>query len=207
MRDCPEKKESMLIVQEKLISEDVVEEQFLCDLKACKGACCWEGDWGAPLEREELRTLERIYPDIRPFLSIEGVETIERNGLYAYYEEAGEYGTALQDNGACVFMIFDLNGVAKCGIEQAYRARATDFQKPISCHLYPVRVVSNPQTGFEALNYDRWQICKAACERGRQEQLPVYRFVREALIRKYGQEFYDELDAAARHVRENMSDL
>ncbi len=190
----------MLIIQEVLISDDIIEEHFLCNLQACKGACCWEGDWGAPLETEELQTLERIYEDVKPFLTEAGIAAIETNGLFTFFEDARDYGTTLQPDGACAYMTFDGQGIAKCGIEQAYLAGATDFKKPISCHLYPIRVHYNREQDFEALNYDRWDICSAACELGRNEQLPLYRFVREALVRKYGEAFYEELDAAARHL-------
>ncbi len=187
----------MIIIRDVLISNDVLEEQFMCNLKACKGACCWEGDFGAPLETEELAILQDIYEQVSPFLTEAGRRAIEANGLYTYFEEAGAYGTSLQPNGACAYMVYDRKGIARCGIEQAWQAGQTDFKKPVSCHLYPVRVVKNEDAGFEALNYDRWDICAAACEKGRREKMPVYRFVREALVRKYGEDFYDELEAAA----------
>lgn len=190
----------MILIQDILISDDLIEEQFLCNLKACKGACCWEGDWGAPLEAEELQTLENIYEAVRPFLSEEGIAAIEQKGLFTWFDDPKQYGTSLQPNGACAFMIRDVNGIAKCGIEQAWLDGKTSFRKPISCHLYPVRVKKNEENGFEALNYDRWDICSAACELGKREKLPVYRFVREALIRRYGPDFYNELEAAARHT-------
>jgi len=194
--------QTMLIIQEVLISDDIIAEHFLCNLQACKGACCWEGDWGAPLEAEELATLERIYEAVRPFLTPGGIAAIEAAGPYTYFEDAKAYGATLQPDGACAYMTYDEGGIAKCGIEQAYLAGATDFKKPVSCHLYPIRVHHRQQPGFEALNYDRWDICSAACELGKKEKLPLYRFVREALIRKYGADFYEELDAAARHLGE-----
>jgi Fe-S-cluster containining protein len=191
----------MILIGDILISDDLIEEQFLCNLSACKGACCWEGDWGAPLEREELYTLENIYEAVRPFLSDEDIATIEAKGLFTYFEDPKMYGTSLQPDGACVFMVRDDLGVAKCGIEQAYLAGQTDFRKPISCHLYPVRVSKNEENGFEALNYDRWDICSAACELGKEKKLPVFQFVREALIRRYGAEFFEELEAAAQYCK------
>lgn len=196
----------MILIRDILVSRDVVEEQFLCNLKACKGACCWEGDWGAPLEMEERHTLEHIYDAVRPFLSDSGITAIEEQGLYSYYEEAGEYGTSLQPGGACVFMTYDHLGIARCGIEQAYLAGATSFKKPLSCHLYPIRVKKNEKTGFEALNYDRWDICSAACELGKKESLPVYRFLRDAIVRKYGEEFYEQLDEAAKYMVQEGKD-
>ncbi|MEO1257653.1 MAG: DUF3109 family protein [Bacteroidota bacterium] len=194
----------MFIIQEKLVSEDLVEEQFLCQLDACKGACCWEGDFGAPLEKEERATLDRIYEDIKPFLREEGIRAIEEQGRYVRFEgESGEYGTPLINDRDCAYLTFEENGIAKCGIEKAYEAGATDFQKPISCHLYPVRVTKKAETGFEALNYDRWDICSAACSAGKKAKLPIYQFVKTAIIRKYGEDFFEELHALAEWRKEN----
>lgn len=195
----------MLIVQEKLISEDLLEEQFLCNLSACKGACCWEGDSGAPLEMEELAILDQIYDTIKPYLSQTSQEKIETAGGYKYYKEFGEYGTNLLSNGPCVYMTYDKLGIARCGIEQAYLEGKITFKKPISCHLYPIRVEKREEMGFEALNYDRWDICSAACEAGKKAKLPVYKFLKEAIIRKYGVEFYEELDAMADYLKGNVS--
>lgn len=188
----------MIIIQDVIVSEDVTEKHFVCNLQACKGACCWEGDWGAPLEKAELQTLEHIYEDIKPFLSQAGIDVIEKEGFFLYYDEPKEYGTPLLDNGACAYMTYNETGIAQCGIEQAHKAGKTDFKKPISCHLYPIRVKENPQQGFESLQYDDWEICSAACSLGKKEQVPVYEFVKEAIIRKYGNEFYEALDAAVK---------
>lgn len=190
----------MLMIGDVLISDEVVKEQFLCNLNACKGACCWEGDSGAPLDEEELATLERIYEDVKPFLLPEGRAAIAEHGPYVYYEDPEEYGTTLVNNGACAFMTYDSEGIAKCGIEQAWRAGATDFRKPVSCHLYPLRALHHEPTGLQALNYDRWDICSAACELGKAQQLPVYQFAKEAIVRKYGADFYEQLDAAAQDL-------
>ncbi|HQU58285.1 MAG: DUF3109 family protein [Phaeodactylibacter sp.] len=190
----------MLLIQDILISDDVVEDQFMCNLSACKGACCWEGDFGAPLEKAELEVLSSIYEQVAPYLSPEGREAIAEQGHYTYYEDNDSFGTPLIDSGPCAYMVYDEQGIAKCGIEQAYLAGKTDFKKPVSCHLYPIRVLGKRKDGFEALNYDRWDICSAACELGRENQMPVYQFVKDAIIRKYGQGFYEELDAAAKHL-------
>ncbi len=190
----------MLVIQEVLVSEAVLEEKFRCELSACKGACCWEGDFGAPLEPEECATLERIFEDIRPFLSPEGAERLADHGLTTHYPEMDMTGTPLLPDGACAYLTFGTDGVANCGIEQAWKAGKTDFRKPISCHLYPVRVSRNDAVGFEALNYDQWDICSAACAAGHREHIPVYRFVKDAIIRKYGPEFYEELEAMAAYL-------
>lgn len=189
----------MIMINDVLVTDEVVEEHFLCNLNACKGACCWEGDSGAPLEKEEMYILESIYDKVGPFLRPEGRAAIEREGLYTYVEEVKEYATPLIDNGPCAYMTYDQNGIAQCGIEQAYNAGEIDFRKPVSCHLYPIRIERNPQSGFEVLQYDRWEICSAACSLGAKEQLPIYRFVKDGLIRKYGAEFYEALEGAVRY--------
>ena len=191
----------MVIVQDKLVSDEVLKEAFVCDLEACKGACCWEGDYGAPLEAEEVSVLERILDSIAPFLLPEAVALLREQGVYADYEDQGP-GTPLMPNGACAYMTLDETGKAQCGIEQAFRAGATDFRKPISCHLYPIRIRKGHKGVFEALNYDRWEICSAACRLGKKLKVPVYQFLREALIRKYGAAFYEELEAAAHFLED-----
>lgn len=192
----------MVVVQDKLVSDDVLSEAFVCNLDACKGACCWEGDFGAPLEPDELPVLEEIFEKVAPFLDTQAVELLRREGRYALFEGQG-YGTTLMPNGACAYMTLDENGVAQCGIERAYREGVIGFQKPISCHLYPIRVKKDPSGVFEALNYDRWEICNPACRLGKKLKVPVYYFLKEAIVRKYGQAFYEELEAVARFLEEN----
>lgn len=196
----------MLIVKNILVSDDIVEEQFVCNLEACQGACCWEGDWGAPLEEAELEVLKEIQDLVVPYLSEESRQVLAEQGPYTYYQEPEEYGTSLLKNGACVYMILDEGGIAKCGIEQAYLDKKIEFKKPISCHLYPIRVNKNEAVGFEALNYDRWDICSAACQLGKKAQMPLYRFVEEAIIRRYGEDFYVELDQIAKYINEKEDD-
>lgn len=193
----------MLIIGDVLISEEVIEEQFHCNLSACKGACCWEGDYGAPLEKEEIDILRREYDRIAPFLDEAGKHVMESVGLYAYYKEDNDPGTPLLENGACTYLTYDENGTAKCGIEKAYEAGATTFRKPVSCHLYPIRVKRAASNHYDHMNYDRWDICSAACTLGKQKKLPVFEFVKEALIRKYGEAFYEELSAAAQRLKQN----
>ncbi|MFT5164825.1 MAG: hypothetical protein ACI8P3_000048 [Saprospiraceae bacterium] len=190
----------MIIVQDKLVSDDIIAKQFMCNLKACKGACCWEGDFGAPLEDEEIEIIQSNYQKIKPFLTKEGRLAIREKGKYTYFEEPKENGTTLLKNGACAYMTYDNIGIAKCGIESAHKAGAIDFKKPISCHLYPIRINKDDLSNFEALNYDIWDICSAACKKGKEEQMPVYKFAKDALIRKYGEAFYEELDAAAKYL-------
>ena len=181
----------MISIHNKIVSEDLLEEHFVCDLNACKGACCVEGDTGAPLDESELRILDEIYADVKPFLIPEGIQELEKR-KYMWEEEDQKWKTPLIQDGPCAYVNYD-NGVAVCGIEKAYLAGKVDFRKPVSCHLYPVRI-SQYKT-FEAVNYERWGICKAACKNGNKLKVPVFRFVKEALIRKYGEEFYNVLEA------------
>ncbi len=187
----------MFIIGDKLVSASVVEEQFVCHLEECKGACCWEGDYGAPVDEQEKAILDQIYDKVRPFLRPEGIAAIEEQGKYVYIEEANEYATTLINNRDCAYLTFNEQGIALCGIEQAYRAGAIDFYKPISCHLYPIRILKMEE--FEGLNYHEWEICSAACSKGKELRVPVYQFVKEAIVRRYGDDFYNELDAAAQH--------
>ncbi len=192
----------MHLIDHILVSDDILTSQFACDLSACHGACCWEGDYGAPLEPEEVDTLNTILPVIRPFLSPAGLAVLEDQGTSVYYPDLGKAGTPLIDGGPCAYLTKDSHGVAHCGIEKAWEAGVTEYRKPVSCHLYPIRVLGKPEDGFEALNYERWDICSAACNRGERTGTPLYVFSRDALIRKYGISFYEALEAAARHVTE-----
>jgi hypothetical protein len=190
----------MLIIDSKVISPEIFKEEFVCNLNACKGACCWEGDYGAPLETEELEVLENIYDQVKPFLRPEGIAAIEKQGVAVYVPEEREFGTTLIDDAACAYMIYEDNGTAKCGIEKAHEAGLIDFPKPISCHLYPIRVEQLENSSFEKIEYDRWDICSAACENGAKLNVPVYKFVKGPLIRKYGEEFYERLEHMANHL-------
>lgn len=190
----------MIMVQDIIVSEELVTEKFICDLNACKGACCIEGDVGAPLEEEELAILSKIFKEIKPFLSSEGIHAIRQQGYFTE-DESGEYNTPLLPDEACAYRVINELGIMSCGIEQAYLAGATKFKKPISCHLYPIRITKDEKSNFEALNYDRWDICSAACTLGAKEKVPVYQFLKEPIIRKYGTDFYEELDAAAQYMQ------
>jgi hypothetical protein len=184
----------MVVIGDVLVSDEVVSEKFVCNLNACKGACCWEGDFGAPISEAEKQILDDIYLSIKPFLSAEGQEVLEKKGKYTYYRQVDEWGTPLLNNAACAYLTYSELGIAQCGIEKAYLAGATHFIKPISCHPYPIRV-KNEIAGYEWLNYEKWNICSAACSLGKDLKIPVFQFVKEAIIRKYGAAFYEELDA------------
>ncbi|MCU0323858.1 MAG: DUF3109 family protein [Spirosomaceae bacterium] len=181
----------MILIEDTVISDDIAEKFFVCNLEKCKGACCVEGDLGAPLEEAELPILDDIYDAVKPYLSKEGIEAIEKQGKYILDEE-GDYSTTTIDNKECAYAIYDDRGILKCGIEQAYLDGKTNFKKPISCHLYPIRITKYDQ--YHALNYDRWSICSPACELGEQLSVPVYKFLKEPLIRAFGEDWYQELE-------------
>lgn len=178
-----------------IVSDDLIEKDFVCNLNACKGICCVAGEAGAPLEQAETDILDQEYENIKPYLRPEGIAALEEQGNWIEREN-GELETTLVNNKECAYTIFKDDGTAMCGIEAAYRDGATGFYKPISCHLYPVRI--QEYTDFKAVNYHKWQICDDACALGEELSVPVYRFVKEALIRKFGQEWYEELEEIAR---------
>jgi hypothetical protein len=192
----------MIQIGNVLVSEDIIEEQFACNLAACKGACCVEGDAGAPLEKDEIKKLKKDIPLIKPFLSEKGKKTIEEQGV-AVRDADGDMVTPLNNGKECAFTVFDENGVATCGIEKAYEAGATRFRKPISCQLYPIRI--STLANHEALNYHRWDICSPACALGEQLQVPVYKFLKDALIWRYGETWYQNLDQIAQEYLKNKS--
>src|SRR5690606_3878346 len=181
----------MILVGKAVLSDDVKENFFVCDLEQCKGACCVEGDAGAPLEEEEIGILDEIYPQVKSYLTEEGIETIERQGTWVYDQDGDKVTPTIGDNGACAYALTDERGILKCGIEQAYREGKVAFKKPISCHLYPIRITKYDD--FEALNYDRRDIGDAACALGGSLGVPIYKFLKEPLIRKYGEDWYAEL--------------
>ncbi|MGB0175537.1 MAG: DUF3109 family protein [Owenweeksia sp.] len=185
----------MIAIQEALVSEDLLEKEFVCDLSKCKGACCVEGDAGAPLEEDEVRILANIYNDVKPFLREEGVKAIEEQGTAIQDPYDEEWVTPLVNGAECAYVIFDEKGVTKCGIEKAWEQGAVQWRKPVSCHLYPIRITRYPS--YDAVNYHKWQICSPACDLGKELKVPVYKFVKDALIRKYGPEWYGELEEVA----------
>jgi len=184
-------------IEDKLVSDDILEEFFACELTACKGACCWEGSYGAPLLDSELDDVAAAAKLLRDELPDENQRILDKTKGYEWYDDMDKFGTALRRDGACVFLTFDKTGIGQCAIEQAWRMGRTSFRKPISCHLYPIRVQHQEPTGMTALNYDRWSICSAACQKGKRERIPLYRFAKEAIIRAFGHDFYEALEHAA----------
>lgn len=184
----------MFQIGKTIVSEEIIENDFVCNLNACKGACCIDGDAGAPLEEKETEVLVDIYNDVKPFLRPEGVKAIEEQGAFVKGDD-GEWETTLINNSECAYVIYSENNIAKCGIEEAYNQGKVKWKKPVSCHLYPVRV--REYSELTAVNYHKWQICDTACTLGEELKVPIYTFVREALIRKFGEDWYRELEQAA----------
>lgn len=177
-----------------VVSSEVFSVKFHCNLKKCKGACCWEGDFGAPVSKDEEAILDDIMPVLLPTMSVSSQKVINDQGTSVSTSYHDDKVTPLLSDASCVYLVKDELGISRCGIEQAYEKEMIDFKKPVSCHLYPIRVTKNDITGYEALNYDEWDICSDACALGEQKGMPVFRFVKDALIRKYGVEFYAQLE-------------
>lgn len=178
-----------------IVSEDIIQKDFVCNLTACKGACCIDGDAGAPLELEETKILEAIYDKVKPLLRPEGIAAIEAQGTFIT-TDFGDFETPLINDADCAYVIFDGKGTALCALEEAYNKGLTDWKKPVSCHLYPIRIKEYSE--FSAVNYERWDICDPACSLGKELQVPIYKFVKEALIRKFGEDWYAELERVAK---------
>jgi len=193
----------MFLIEDILVSPEIFEKKFCCDLAACKGACCVEGEYGAPLLEAEIEILESLAEQVAPVLDEVGRQTLEEKGAVVYYDGMDECGTTLRPDRACVFTVFDALGRASCGIEKLYQAGEVEFRKPISCYLYPIRVSRVPEAGFVALNYEEWDICKPALKKGSELGLPLIEFLKDALILGFGAEFYAALEEAYKHYREN----
>jgi hypothetical protein len=186
-----------------IVSEDIIEKEFVCNLGACKGECCVAGEAGAPVTEAEVDILKELYPKVKPFLRPEGIKAIEAQGTNVV-SDLGELETPLVNGKECAYMNFSENGTTSCGIEEAFNAGEVDpiaigFRKPISCHLYPVRVQDYSE--FAAVNYHKWPICNDACTLGATLKIPVYKFVKEALIRKFGENWYTELEKVVEEVQ------
>lgn len=190
----------MIVIDNKLISDEVIDEQFVCDLTKCKGGCCVDGDAGAPLSVDELDKLNEVYNAVLPYLTAESKMELERQGRYVYDKEFG-WVTPTIASKVCVYGITDASGIVKCGIEQAYNDGKVQWKKPISCHLYPIRTKLSKNKETEFVNYEpRQDLCKGGCSLGKKLKVPVYVFLKESLIRKYGTAFYEALEAVAKHI-------
>lgn len=175
----------------------------MCDLTKCKGGCCVAGDAGAPLANDELDKLNQVFEKVLPYLSEDHKRELERQGRYVYSREFG-WVTPTIESKICVYGITDKNGIVKCGIEQAYLDGKIKWKKPISCHLFPVIVKKSRDGNTDYVNYEpREDLCKAACSLGKKLKVPVYVFLKDALVRKYGKDFYEALEKTAEHMKES----
>lgn len=190
----------MIVIDNILISDDVVEKQFVCDLNKCKGGCCEEGDAGAPLEEEELDIVLEMYEKIKPYLSEASIREVEKKGKYVYNREFGWVTPTLgNDNEICVYGGRDEQGIIKCAFEQAYYDGVIPWKKPISCHLFPIIAKKGKHGDYNRVNYEpREKLCNPACALGKKLEVPTYEFLKEPLIRKYGEDFYNALDKVAK---------
>ncbi len=195
----------MIAIDNILVSDEIVKEQFVCDLSKCKGACCVDGDAGAPLQKDELDKINDVFHTVLPYLGQQSVKEIERQGRYVYDKEFG-WVTPTINSKICVYGIKDAAGIVKCGIEQAYLDGKIKWKKPISCHLFPVIVKESKRNDNVYVNYEpREDNCKPGCVLGKKLKVPVYVFLKEALLRKFGQKFYDALEATATHVKDTLT--
>ena len=185
----------MIQIQDTLVTLDLIEQFFLCDLDSCRGECCIEGDAGAPITKEEYELLKTLVPTVWDDLTPAARQTIEEQGV-GYIDEDGDLVTSIVNGRDCVFTTYAPNGMCYCAIEKLYREGKIDFYKPISCHLYPLRLTKYPK--FTAVNFHRWKICKCAEVLGRKEGVRVYQFLKEPLIRRFGAEWYAELEQACK---------
>ncbi|HZH65457.1 MAG TPA: DUF3109 family protein [Flavisolibacter sp.] len=185
----------MIAIENVLVSDDVVEAKFVCDLHKCKGGCCEDGDAGAPLEKEEKKILDENFEAVKPYLTSEGLAEIERKGKYVYDNEFG-WVTPTVESKICAYGFRDKKGIIKCAIEQAYYDGKVQWKKPISCHLYPIRIAETKH--YTYVNYEpRETLCNPACALGKKLKMPVYQFLKEPIIRKFGDEFYETLEQVA----------
>jgi hypothetical protein len=193
----------MIIIDHVLVSDQVVEEQFVCDLSKCKGGCCEDGDAGAPLENKEKEYVKDFFEIVKPYMTKEGIKEIKQVGPYLYDREFG-WVTPTIDGKICAYGYKDKEGIIKCAFEQAYNDGKIPWKKPISCHLFPIKLSkSKSDPGIEYMNYEpREDLCKAACSLGKKLKVPAYVFLKDSIIRKYGETFYETLDATAAHLKE-----
>lgn len=182
----------MIEIEDKIISDDLFEKKFVCDLQKCKGVCCVEGDSGAPLTKKEILDIDKNISKIKTEMSPTGLSILEKKDFY-YVDSDGDQVTSLINEKECVFVVYDQNKIAKCSIESAFRKNKINFNKPISCHLYPIRV--KKYENFQAINVDSWHICQPACKCGTELNIPVFKFLKNAIIRSWGLNFFQQLDS------------
>jgi hypothetical protein len=193
----------VIVIDKVLVSDDVVEKQFVCDLAKCKGGCCEDGDAGAPLDNEELDVILEVYEQVKPYLTEASIAEIERKGKYVYHKEFGWVTPTLgNDSEICVYGIRGRDGIIKCAFEQAYYEGNTNWKKPISCHLFPIITKKSRNGAHEMMNYEPTEkLCNPAFPLGKKLQVPKSEFLKKAVMRKYGEEFYQALDAVGKKRR------
>ena len=182
----------MIEIEDKIISDDLFEKKFVCDLQKCKGVCCVEGDSGAPLTKKEILDIDNNISKIKTEMSPTGLSILEKKDFY-YVDSDGDQVTSLINEKECVFVVYDQNKIAKCSIESAFRKKKINFNKPISCHLYPIRV--KKYENFQAINVDSWHICQPACKCGTELNVPLFKFLKNAIVRSWGLNFFQRLDS------------
>lgn len=199
----------MIVIDKVLVSDEVVETQFICDLAKCKGGCCEDGDAGAPLEDSERDIIAGLYEKVKPYLSDASISEIGKKGKYVYHQEFGWVTPTLgNDSEMCVYAARGKDGVIKCAFEQAYYDGKIDWKKPLSCHLFPIVVRSGGAGNYDKMNYEpRKGLCNPACALGQKLQIPTYEFLKEAVVRKYGKDFYDALDAVGSKRNEDKNKI
>lgn len=189
----------MIEIDGKILSTDIITEKFLCDLSRCKGICCVEGNAGAPLEADEAKVLAEEYANYKPYLTGEGTEAIRKQG-FSVVDDDGDLVTPLIGDAECAYSYTE-NGVTLCAVEKAWAEGKTPFRKPISCHLYPIRV-TRFNNGTYGLNYHRWAVCSAAKELGREKGVPMFRMLKDAITRRFGGEFFEALEEAEKYLQD-----
>ncbi len=192
----------MISIEDTLISDDILEKKFVCDLQACKGACCIEGESGAPLDEDELPIVESLFEKVKPFMSEKGRKAVEKKGLYVLDEDGDFTTTLVAKEKECAFVVFGEKNIALCAFEIAFKAGATNWPKPISCHLYPIRITKHKT--YQAVNYHHWKICTPACVCGKKLEVPVYRFLKAPLERKFGKKWFKSLESASVEMTERI---
>ncbi len=188
----------MIIIDKTIVRDELIQAHFICDLPRCKGECCVVGDAGAPLEEDEIGVLEDELENIKPFMTAAGLQAVEEQGVYDFDEQA-RLVTPLVNDRECAFACFHENGTSFCAIEKAWLNGKTTFRKPVSCHLYPVRLIE--KDGFTHLSYHQWSICVPAKRKGEKAGLPLYKFLKEALVRRFGEQWYERLEAEIKKIR------
>jgi Protein of unknown function (DUF3109) len=187
----------VIVIDNIYISDEIIEEQFVCNLSKCKGGCCIDGDAGAPLTKEEMNEVKEAFAHVRPLLTGEGKKVVDEIGYYTYDKEFG-WVTPTISNGMCAYGLVDEQGIVKCSFEQVYNEGKTKWKKPISCHLYPIKISKSKNTDNEYVNYEpRDPMCNPGCAFGKELKVPVYKFLKEALVRKYGEDMYEAIEQIA----------